>query len=70
MSTNIITYVKIKNNGDGVINIYRDETKAETNGITYAGYGMTASKYNDDKSMMYIDAYGGWVETSNITVVS
>ena len=45
MSTNINTYVKIKNNGDGVINIYRDETKAETNGITYAGYGMTASKY-------------------------
>ena len=70
MGTSINTYIKVKNNGNGVINIYRDETKSETNGITYSGYGMTASKYNDDKSMMYIDAYGGWIEASNVTVVS
>lgn len=69
MGTNINTYVKMKDVDNGVISIYRDETKTEINGVTYTGYGMVASKYNDNKSMMYVDAYGGWIDVSNVTIV-
>lgn len=69
MSIATNTKIQVKNVGENIINIYRDETKSETNGITYSGYGMSATKYNDDKTMMFVDAYGGWIETSNVTII-
>ena len=65
MATAIKKQLTVKN---AVVYVYRDESMKEIIGTTYVGYGLVATELNDEKTMMYSPAYGGWISNDNVTI--